>query len=158
MSVTVQSSYSERMLDNSPGTMQGSDYATETGICETAGPGGIPFGVGVSQGAESDQGVIIGGSLAGFRGVSVKDVTVAAEQAVFLPDNSLSILVRGSIWTEPKNAVAANGAVYMDAATGKFDDAASGNIGPIPGARWVTSCEANGRALVYFSGYAKSNA
>ena len=54
----------------------------------------------------------------------------------------------GDIWVEPKDAVAAHAAVYFDATTGQFDDAASGNVGPIPGAYWKTSCGAGGRAIV----------
>jgi hypothetical protein len=103
--MAVQSTYRENLLDNSPGTMQGSDHNTETGICETASPG-IPFGRAVSQGSESDQGVIIGGSLAGFRGVS-QDVTLGAEQDAYLPPNNVGFS-SGTIWVEPNEAVAAD--------------------------------------------------
>jgi len=150
----VQTTYREQMLDNSPGTLQGSDYNTETGICETVA--GIPFGRAVSQGAESDQGVIIGGSLAAFRGVAMKDVTLGAEQDTYLVPNNVGIMNRGTIWVEPNEAVTADAAVYFVAATGVFSDNASGAVGPIKGARWKTSCAANGRALLQLSGYNKN--
>jgi hypothetical protein len=154
--MAVQSTYRENLLDNSPGTMQGSDYNTETGICETASPG-IPFGRAVSQGSESDQGVIIGGSLAGFRGVSIKDVTLGAEHDAYLPPNNVGILNRGTIWVEPNEAVTADAAVYFVAGTGVFSDNASGAVGPIKGARWKTSCGVGGRALLQLPGYNKNS-
>lgn len=155
----VQSSYNERMLDNSPGTLAGSDYDSKTGICETADPG-IPFGVAVCQGVDSDIGVTKGGTLAKFLGCSLKDATLGAEQDAYLPPNNVGYVNRGTVWVHPKDAVTADNAVYFDTATGLFDDDASGNLGPIPGARWVTSCGAgaNERAIVYLGGYAKSNA
>ena len=48
---TTQTSYSERMAPNVPGTLAGqvNEARITTGICETASPG-IPFGRAVSQG------------------------------------------------------------------------------------------------------------
>lgn len=152
--MTTQTTYSEGMALPSPGTLAGSvDTArTTTGICETAAPG-IPFGRAVSQGTLSDQGCVIGGSLAGFRGVSIRDVTLrgdvdAANLDKYQPPNSMGVMESGDIWVEPAGAVAAHAAVYFAAATGIFDDAAGGNIGPIPGAYWKTSCDVGGRAIV----------
>lgn len=150
--MTTQTSYSERMAPPSPGTLAGqvNEARITTGICETASPG-IPFGRAVSQGALSDQGVIIGGSLAGFRGISVKDINLPAGRSVvdaFLPPDSLSVMESGDIWVEPNEAVSAHAAVYFVAATGLLSDNASGAVGPIPGAYWKTSCGVGGRAIV----------
>lgn len=149
---TTQTSYSERIAPNVPGTLAGqvNEARITTGICETASPG-IPFGRAVSQGSLSDQGVIIGGSLAGFRGVSVKDINLPAGRAdidAFLPPDSLSVMEDGDIWVEPNEAVSAHAAVYFVAATGVFSDNASGAVGPIPGAYWKTSCGVGGRAIL----------
>jgi hypothetical protein len=150
---TTQTVYNERMAPPSPGTLAGQvdNARITTGICETASPG-IPFGRAVSQGALSDQGVIIGGSLAGFRGVSVRDVALSVTGRTvldaFLPADSLSVLEEGDIWVEPNEAVTAHAAVYFVAATGLFSDNASGAIGPIPGAYWKTSCGIGGRAIL----------
>jgi hypothetical protein len=149
---TTQTVYNERMAPPSPGTLAGqvNEARITTGICETANPG-IPFGRAVSQGSLSDQGVILGGSLAGFRGVSVKDIGLAAGSVSvdhFLPPNSLSVLESGDIWVEPNEAVTAHAAVYFVAATGLFSDNATGAVGPIPGAYWKTSCGVGGRAIV----------
>jgi hypothetical protein len=152
--MTNQTSYSERMGLPEPGTLAGNvDSArTTTGIAETAAPG-IPFGRAISQGTLSDQGVILGGSLASLRGVSIRDITLrgdvsAANLDKYQPTNSVGVMESGDIWVEPAGAVAAHAAVYFSATTGIFDDAAGGNVGPIPGAYWKTSCDEGGRAIV----------
>lgn len=150
--MVTQSTYSERMAPPSPGTIAGMmDTArTTTGICETASPG-IPFGRAVSQGTLSDEGVVLGGTLAGFRGVSIRDITLRGDLPVldaYLPPNSVGVLESGDIWVEPNEAVTAHAAVYFVAATGLFSDNAAGALGPIPGAYWKTSCGVGGRAIV----------
>lgn len=154
--MAVQSSYSERIAPPTPGTIEGSDYDTITGICETAGPGGIPFGRAVAQGTLSDKGTVIGGTTTTFKGVSVKDAALGAEQDVYLPPNNMAILRRGQIWVEPSVAVAANDPVHFNATTGVF--AITGGTGPLKGARWITSCGIGGRAVLYIPGYQRNNA
>ena len=152
--MTTQTSYSERMAPPAPGTLAGAMDVTKvtTGICETASPG-IPFGRAVSQGALSDQGVILGGSLAGFRGVAIRDVTLRGDEGSTTLDkyqtpDSVGVMESGDIWVEPNEAVSAHAAVYFVVATGVFSDNATGAIGPIPGAYWKTSCGIGGRAIV----------
>jgi hypothetical protein len=152
--MTTQTSYSERIAPPGPGTIAGQMDAARvtTGICETAAPG-IPFGRAVSQGSLSDEGVVLGGSLAGFRGVSIRDITLRGDVALanldhYLPPNSMGVLEEGDIWVEPASAVAAHAAVYFNATTGIFDDASGGNVGPIPGAYFKTSCGVGGRAIL----------
>jgi hypothetical protein len=142
------------MAPPSPGTLAGqvNEARITTGICETASPG-IPFGRAVSQGTLSDEGVVLGGSLAGFRGVSIRDITLRGDVASadldhYLPPNSVGCMESGDIWVEPNEAVTAHAAVYFVAATGIFSDNASGAVGPIPGAYWKTSCGVGGRAIV----------
>jgi hypothetical protein len=153
--MTTQTTYSERMAPPSPGTIAGANFDTTTGICETAAPG-IGFGLAVSQGTLSDQGVILGGTAATFRGVSVKDVTLRGDVASAnldhyqIPDN-VAICHKGEIWVEPTVAVNANDPVWFDGATGTFNK--STGIGPIKGARWKTSCGIGGRAIVELAGY-----
>jgi len=154
--MAIQTSYSERIAAPSPGTIQGSDFDTETGICETAAPGGIPFGRAVSRGTLSDQGVVIGGTLAALRGCSVKNHALRAEQEVYLPPDNVDILHRGTIWVEPSHAVSANDDVYFTAATGVWTNQSSGNLGPVKGAAWKTSCGTGGRALLQLPGYNKA--
>lgn len=152
--MTTQTSYSERMAPPAPGTLAGQVDSARitTGICETASPG-IPFGRAVSQGSLSDEGVILGGTLAGFRGVSIRDVTLRGDVASadldkYQAPNSMGVMESGDIWVEPNEAVTAHAAVYFVAATGVFSDNSSGALGPIPGAYWKTSCGVGGRAIV----------
>jgi hypothetical protein len=153
--MAIQTTYTEGMRDNSPGTIAGSDYDTITGICETADPG-IGFGLAVADGTLSDKGTIIGGTTTTFKGISVKDKALAAEQDAYLPPDNMAILQRGQIWAEPAVAVNANDPVHFSGTTGILTN--TGGVGPVKGARWVTSCALNGRALVYLSGYQRSNA
>lgn len=154
--MAIQTTYSERMSPPTPGTIGGSDFDTVTGLCETVAPGGIPFGRAVANGTLSDKGTILGGTTTTFKGVSVKSAALGAEQDVYLPPDDMTILQRGQIWVEPSVAVAVTDPVHFDATSGIFK--ISGGTGPIKGARWVTSCGIGGRALVYFSGYQRSNA
>lgn len=158
--MATQTSYSERMAPPMAGVVAGQmdNARTTTGICETASPG-IPFGRAVSQGSASDQGVIIGGTLAGFRGVTIRDVTLRGDRAADeldayqVPDN-VGILESGDIWVEPTVAVAANDVVWFNATTGTFN--ISTGIGPIPGARFKTSCGIGGRAILSLDGGRKA--
>lgn len=156
--MTTQTTYNERMAPPMPGVIAGQDFQTDTGIAETASPG-IPFGRAVSQGSLSDQGVILGGTAAGFRGISVRDVTLRGDLSVvdaYLPPNSVGVLTGGAIWVEPSVAVNANDAVYFDGSTGQLTNSSSGTQ-LIKGARWKTSCGIGGRAIVEIPRYKKNN-
>jgi len=148
--MTTQTTYSERIAPPMPGVIAGNmdNARTATGICETASPG-IPFGRAVSIGALSDQGIVLGGVLAGFRGISIRDVTLRGDLAVidaYLPPNSMGVLEKGDIWVEPAVAVDVTDPVHYIQATGVFT--ITGGIGPIIGAKWKTSCGIGGRAIV----------
>lgn len=158
---TTQTVYNERMAPPQPGVVQGPGEV-ETGIAETASPG-IPFGRAVSQGSLSNQGVILGGTVAGFRGVSVRDVTLRGDTGSvnldhYLPPDNVGILVDGDIWLEPREAVAANDPVYFVAATGIFSQNATGALGPLKGCRWKTSCGVGGRAVMSIADYYRRDA
>lgn len=150
--MTTQTSYSERMSPPRPGTLAGNvDSArTITGICETEA--GIGFGLAVSQGTLSDEGTILGGTLAGFKGVAIRDVTLRGDSGDvdnYIPPNSMGIMESGDIWVSPVEDVAAHNAVYFDGTTGRFGDTnGSGKLGPIPGAYWKTSASADGAAIL----------
>jgi hypothetical protein len=150
--MTTQTTYNERIAPPLPGTIAGQmdNARTTTGICETAAPG-IPFGVAVSQGSSSDYGVVIGGSLALFRGVSIRDVTLRGDVALanldaYQPPNSVGVLEGGDIWVAPSVAVNAHDPVWFSATTGLFNK--STGIGPLPGAYWKTSCGVGGMAIL----------
>ena len=151
--MTTQTAYTTNIAPPGPGTIAGAFDAakTTTGIAETASPG-IPFGRAVSQGSLSDQGVVLGGTLVGFRGVSVRDVTLRGDLAVvdaFLPPNSLSVLEEGDIWVEPGEAVAAHDIVTFNLTTGVLmKTAGAPNSAALPQCYFKTSCGVGGRAIV----------
>lgn len=148
--MVTQVNYNERMQPLPPGSRAGTDGNVTTGICETPSPG-IPFGRACSRGVLSDQGAVLGGSLAGFRGISLKDVTLdVRNNDAFLPTNNLGILERGAVWVEPTVAVVPGDPVWFNATTGTFNK--STGIGPIPGAYFMDTAGIGGRSRVYLRG------
>lgn len=150
--MTTQTTYSERIQPPVPGVIAGNmdNAIVSTGICETAEPG-IGFGLAVSQGVNSDQGVVLGGTLALLRGVSVRDITLRGDVASadvdhYQPPDNVAVLEDGEIWVAPTVAVAANDPVWFNGATGTFNK--STGIGPVPGWRYKTSCGIGGAAVI----------
>jgi hypothetical protein len=155
--MTTQTTYATNIAPPPPGTVAGQqDNSRETtGICETASPG-IPFGRAVSQGVLSDQGAVLGGTLVGLKGCSIRDITVRGDLAVvdaYLPPNSLGILESGDIWVEPFEAVNANDIVVFNLTSGLWGKTTGAGVSTeIPGARWKTSCGIGGRAILSLPG------
>lgn len=154
--MAYQTAYNERIAPNGPGVIAGQmdNARTVTGICETASPG-IPFGRAISQGTLSSQGAILGGTAAGFKGVSIRDITTRGDLAVvdaYLPPNSMGILESGDIWVEPSVAVVAGEAVWFEPATGIFRNILDTDGIPVAGAKWKTSCGIGGRAILSLAG------
>jgi hypothetical protein len=154
----VQSTYSETMQAPSPGTISSSDYDTITGIVETAA--GIGFGLAVSVGTvatKGDKATILGGTADKFKGVSIRDIAAlrpADNSDKYRETANIGIVRRGTVWVSPAVDVVADDPVHFDGATGVFSN--TGGIGPIKGARWVTSAAANGRAEIYLPGLANA--
>lgn len=140
--MAIQTTYGERMRAGTPGSIQGSDYNTKTGICETAA--GIGFGLAVSQGA-ADQGVTLGGSA--FVGISVRDVTLVDASVLdkYPETKNMAYLTRGMIYASPAVAVVAGDVVTYDTATGRLSNTGGTAI---PGARWRDSAAGDGVARV----------
>lgn len=154
MATPVQSTYQARMDPGRPGLVMGGDYEAKTGICETVL--GIGFGLAVSQGA-ADMGVILGGTRLGFRGITIRDITLEnAQLDKYARYQNVGVLTEGQIWVAPAVAVVANDPVHFVAATGVLTN--TGGQGPINGARWVTSAAGTGDlALVELSGFNRSS-
>lgn len=146
----AQNTYRERMAAAVAGLVANeNDFTTDTRICETVA--GIGFGLAVGQGV-ADKGGVLGGALTGFVGVSVRDVTLVHDT----PDkyaryDNMGVLFRGDIWVAPAVAVAANDPVHYVSATGVFTN--TGDIGPIVGARWMTSAAEGELAVLRLSGH-----
>lgn len=151
--MTIQTTYQDRMDAFRAGMIQGSDYDTKTGVVETEA--GIGFGLAVGQGAE-DNGVVLGGALGGFRGVSVRDVTQEVNRSTGVADTypqyaNMSYLTRGLIAVVPLVNVVAGDPVHYNTTTGRFTN--TGGSGQVLGARWATSASAGGYALLDMGGY-----
>lgn len=147
----VQPTYQEHIDPARPGLIKGSDYDTVTGNCVE--DDGIGFGLAVSQSDSGDINVDLGGDLANFRGVSVRDVTLeSAQQDKYKKGNNMGILKRGTIWVQPSESVAPSDPVHFDTATGIFGK--SGGTGPVKGARWASTAAGTGDyAILELSGY-----
>lgn len=150
----VQTEYTERQRQALVGQIATmNDWDGDTRVVEPSS--GIPFGRACCQGS-SDKGVGLGGALATFVGVSIRDTTLAPVSADsdYLDEypqySNAGILTRGKIWVQPGSSVTAGAVVHYNATTGVFDD--SGGSGPLPGARWETGLNADGLAMLRLSG------
>jgi hypothetical protein len=84
---------------------------------------GIGFGKAVSRGAK-DKGVVIGGTLAGFEGISVQDRTLVHTRpgpSTSPPDN-MGVLNMGMIWVVAGAAVNDGDPVYFNPTTGALSN------------------------------------
>ena len=140
--MSVQDTYTARIEKARAGMIAGSDFNTKTGICETVA--GIGFGLAVSQGANSDQGVVLGGA-SKLLGVSVRDITLGAEIDAYPRYANVGYLSRGQIWVSPAVSVVPQDAVTYDSATGRFSN--TGGVA-VPGAKWLDTSDADGFARI----------
>lgn len=153
--MVTQTTYLERMAPLPPGSKAGTDHDIETGICETVSPG-IPFGRAVSRGTLSDQGTIIGGAAATFKGISLRDATLdPRNNDAYLPPNNMGIVRRGFVWCEPTEAVADGDPVFFNATTGTLNKSTGVRI---IGAEWADTAGIGGRSRVKLAGGRNVNA
>lgn len=146
---TVQSAYTENIPAGLPGMLAFNQPAmVDTRICETAA--GIGFGLAVGQGTD-DKGAVLGGALADFVGITVRDVTLPVGQTdKYAQYNNMAVLSEGDIWVTVGADVDAGDVVHYDATTGVLTN--TGGSGPIVGARYMTSAASGGLARVRLSG------
>jgi hypothetical protein len=141
--MATQTTYGDPPLP-SPGTIAGQNDNSRISSHINEDPTEITFGRAVCIGY-LDNGVTQGGLLEDFVGCAVRDVTTQKD--------ILSVLDSGDIWVEPNAAVAINDPVYFVATTGVWSNSPTGTVGPVPGARFKTSCESGGRAIVSLPTY-----
>lgn len=150
----VQSTYSENIAPAVAGMVGNmTNWDADTLICETEA--GIPFGRAVGQGTAANGGVIGASAATGFRGVSIRDVTLpATNEDVFLAGDNMAVLTEGDIWVTVGGDVTAGQDVTFVATTGILSSAAtSGSQFAVTGARWMTSASNGGLALLRLSGH-----
>ena len=119
--MAVQTSYAERHGVATPGLI--ADQVPNTRISRTMESASAGFGLAVSKGT-ADRGCVLGGTLAGFLGVTVKDITLipttTSNQDLFLRYQDTNILSDGQVWVSPETSVADGDVVFFDATTGRF--------------------------------------
>ena len=149
----VQTSYSERQGRATAGLIANQrPFDSVTLIALAAN---IGFGLAISRDASEDKGAVLGGALAAFRGVSIRDITTINES---VPDSykqyqNMGVLTKGVIWVQTATGVDPTDPVYYNSTTGVFANASgSGRVGPLKGARWEETSEA-GLGLLDLSGY-----
>lgn len=153
-STPVQTTYQYPHDAAVAGMPDGLDYEADSCVVETAA--GIGAGLAVSQGA-NDNGVIIGGTVTGFRGVTMRDVTLdPSANDLFTQYSNVSVQLESKIWVVAKEAVAAGDPVYFDPATGEWYKGVATlatAVGPLLGAQWRDSAAANGLARIDLPDY-----
>jgi hypothetical protein len=93
-------------------------YNNKTGLAE--GAAGIGFGLAVSQGTKDKQ-VKLGGPVANFLGISLRDITQLVEAGDKYPEKSnVGYKTLGPIVVKANGVIAKNDAVFYDALTGEF--------------------------------------
>lgn len=146
----VQSTYAEGMTRAVAGMVANmTNYDADTRNCETAA--GIGFGKPVGQGT-AENGGVLAGPLAGFVGVSVRDVTLVSDTADEYQENdNMAVLTEGDINVVVSVAVLVTDPVHYNATTGAW--LITGGEGPIVGARWMKGAGIGGVAVLRLSGH-----
>ena len=149
---TTQTTYNDRILPAQAGQI--ADTRTFDSITRSA-EGTIAFGVAVSRGTDLEKGCVQGGTLNKFLGVSIRDITVihTTPDQYEIPENT-GILTSGTIWVQVTGSPGPGDPVKFDGTTGKFS--VSGGIGPLLGARYMTTTVAPGLCKLHLGNYDQS--
>ena len=149
----VQTSYPATMAPGKAGMVANmTNYDADSLVVESAA---IPFGRACSQGTDPKQVKLGAAAAAGFRGISICDVTLEpGDEDQYQVGNVANILNEGDIWVVTGGDVTAGQDVTFAAATGIMSSAAEGGSQfTIAGARWMTSALTGGLAIVRLSGH-----
>lgn len=151
MAVNLQPTYAVNQpiaLPGMPGTM--TTWDADSCIVDKAAVANIGFGLAVSLKNTEPATVVIGGTAATFRGISVRDITlppISVNRATegYAPGENIGVMIRGDIWVTVTDAVLVTDVPKFVTTTGVF--AAAGTI-LLPHARWVRPAGAGGLALL----------
>lgn len=144
----IQTDYPNTMRKGLPGLPQGSDWDADTGIVETEA--GIGFGLPVSQG-EGEKGIVLGGTLATFRGITQRDVTQGAENDKYNQYKNAGVYKRGKIYViAGADGIVPGDPVHFHGTTGAWLKA--GQQGPVPHARYASAGDSGDLVLVELYG------
>lgn len=140
----VQSTYNRYQAKAFPGMVaDASTCDIDTLGVETVA--GIGFGLAVSRGV-LEKSCILGGTAAGYCGITVRSNTLPVGQADKYADKtSASVMVRGDVWVQTEAAVLLDDPVRFNAVTGQVGVAA-GQL--IANARYMVAAGIGGLAMV----------
>lgn len=142
-----QASFPERMIQGKAGMINRMvDYNAVTRSVE--GPAaGIAAARAVSQSTAYDINCILGGTVAGFVGITILDPTNIPPVGSTVPVDAtpqymnIGVLTKGEIFATAVVATLAGDPVHFGATDGVLTN--TGAVGPIPGARWKYARLAN---------------
>jgi hypothetical protein len=140
-----QATFPEQMRQGLPGMINRMvDYNAVTRSAEGSP---IPACRAVSQSTASDVGALLGGTVAGFVGITILDPTIvlpvgtAGAPETYPQYANLGVLTKGEIFATATVATLAGDPVHFGAADGILTN--TGAVGPVPGARWKYARPAN---------------
>ena len=142
----VQSTFPEQMRQGFPGMINRMvDYNAVTRSVEGAAP--IAPARAVSQSTAADINCLLGGTVAGFVGITILDPTSVYPVGSSVPDGgyaqyfNVGVLTKGEIFATATVPTLAGDPVHFGAVDGVLTN--TGGVGPIPGARWKYARPAN---------------
>jgi hypothetical protein len=143
-----QATFPEQMRQGLPGMINRMvDYNAVTRSVEGSAAAGIAAPRAVSQSTAADISCVIGGTVAGFVGITILDPTIVQFVGSTVPPESYpqylncGVLTKGEIFATATVITAAGDPVHFGAADGILTN--TGAVGPVPGARWKYSRPAN---------------
>jgi len=144
----VQSSFPEQMRQGFPGMINRMvDYNAVTRSVEGSAAAGIAAPRAVSQSTAADISCILGGTVAGFVGLTILDPTLVQVIGSSVPAESYAqyvtcgVLTKGEMFATATVPTVAGDPVHFGATDGVLTN--TGAVGPIPGARWKYTRPAN---------------
>lgn len=146
--MSIQTSYSENIRAGIAGQV-GEAYPAGFISRTVESAGGLAFGAAVAQGTEDMGCKAFGSGDSAIIGIAVRDRSLDAnEPNKFAQYDTARILAKGSVWVQASVAVNAGDPVYVIPATGAFAKTNASSAVQIAGARWETSTDGAGIALV----------
>jgi hypothetical protein len=149
MAPAVQTTYGENIAEAYAGMVAEPDYQADTRIVETAA--GIGYGLAVGRGT-GDRGVVLGGALSIFLGITLRDVTQPdAADDLYREAENAGVAYDGVFWAKVATGVTIvpGQVAHYSATTGEWSN--TGGSGPVVGAVWESSV-VNGVAKLRLTG------
>lgn len=143
-----QATFPEQMRQGLPGQINKMvDYNAVTRSVEGSATLGIAACRAVSQSVAADISCVIGGTVAGFVGITILDPTQVQPIGSTVPAESYAqyvscgVLTKGEIFATATVITTAGDPLHFGAADGILTN--TGGVGPVPGGRWKHSRPAN---------------